>query len=563
METYSVVVTDLPARDLLFQLARDAKVNIDVNPDIEGRVTINAINQTLPQILDRISKQVDIRYELENGTYHVMKDSPYLKTYKIDFINMSRTAESRNATSGQIAGNVGTGGTGSTSTAGNIGNISSTTVTSKTVNDLMESLIQDVKNILLDEDKIHFNERIEVESKQKTSARGDGIASAATSFGSQQGSRGNQQSNGANAQPAAGGSVAGSGNQDVQGSGSLAKSKAEYERAVNVFANKETGVLIVRATAKQHEKIQEFIDKVMNSAKRQVLIEATIVEVQLNDRYQQGINWSRALLGAQGFALSQAGTVGIAGTAGALTINYLDPNSQYGNLLASINLLQQFGNVKVLSSPKLTVMNNQTASLKVATNKVYFQVKADVIPATATSAASASYSTTPNTVSVGLTMSVTPQISDNDLVTLNVRPSISSEIGAGIQDPNPILANPCGFGVTNCTIAPIKNVIPEIQTREMESIIKVSSGQTAVMGGLIQESINKNSNEVPFLARIPLIGNLFQNRDDKTTKSELVIFLRPVVIKDASLAGDFQSYGKNLPDAEFFHEDARGKHIEP
>jgi general secretion pathway protein D len=93
----------------------------------------------------------------------------------------------------------------------------------------------------------------------------------------------------------------------------------------------------------------------------------------------------------------------------------------------------------------------------------------------------------------------------------------------------------------------------------MESIIKIESGQTAVMGGLIQESINNNSSEVPFMARLPLIGNLFQNRNDKTTKSELVIFLRPVVIKDASLNGDFKGFANNLPNADFFHEDARGE----
>lgn len=294
---------------------------------------------------------------------------------------------------------------------------------------------------------------------------------------------------------------------------------------------------------------------VMQSAKRQVLIEATIVEVELSDQYQQGINWSRALLGANGWTLSQAGNTSLAGTAGALTINYLNPTASLGNIAASVTLLEKFGTVKVLSSPKLTVMNNQTASLKVAKDTVYFTVKADILPATATSPATASYSTNANTVSVGLTMSVTPQISDNDSVTLNVRPSISSIIGVGVQDPNPILSNPCGFGVTGCTIPSIKNIVPEIQTREMESIIKIENGQTAVMGGLIKEEIVKTTSEVPLLGRIPYLGNLFRNRDDKTTKTELVIFLRPVVIKEASIDGDFSEFRSSLPSAEFFNAD--------
>jgi MSHA biogenesis protein MshL len=546
VETYSVVVSNVPAQEILFALARDAKINLDISSGIQGNVSLNAINQTLPQILERISKQVDMRYELDNGTLSVMPDKPFLKTYKIDFINMKRTVTSSNSTSSQISG-------GSAATSGTSGgNASSTTVTSETKNDLMASLVQNVTDIILEEDRLRYKSQKEALSTSKVSAQGEGAAAGYSGAPSGKG----KQTGGGDAGPAGGAS--GAGNESVQASGAAKSTMAEFEKSVSVFANKETGVLIARATSRQHEKIQEFIDRVMTTAKRQVLIEATIVEVQLSDQYQQGINWSRALLGAQGFALSQAGTVGIAGTAGALTISYLDPTSSYGNILASVSLLEKFGNVKVLSSPKLTVMNNQTASLKVAKSTVYFTVKADIIPATATTVASASYSTTANSVSVGLTMSVTPQISDSDMVTIDVRPSISSIIGAGIQDPNPILANPCGFGVTGCTILPIKNIIPEIQTREMESIIKIESGQTAVMGGLIKEEINKNSAEVPFLGRIPFLGNLFRNRDDTTTKTELVIFLRPVVIKDASINGDYKGFANNLPNADFFHEDATG-----
>jgi general secretion pathway protein D len=551
VETYSVVVNNVPAQDILFALARDAKVNLDISSGIQGNVTINAINQTLPQILERISKQVDMRYELDNGTLEVMPDRPFLRTYKIDFINIARTAKSSNATSSQISGaSGGTGGAGAS-----VGNASSTLVTSETKNDLMESLVKNVTDILLEEDRLRQKTQKETQNASRVQAQGDG---AAATYSGAPGGKG-KQSGGGESGPAAGAS--GAGNEAVQAAGSAKTVVAEFEKSVSVFANKETGVLIVRATSRQHEKVQEFIDKVMSSAKRQVLIEATIVEVKLNDQYQQGINWSRALLGAQGFALSQAASTGIAGTAGALTVSYLDPNSNYGNILASVNLLEKFGNVKVLSSPKLSVMNNQTASLKVADSKVYFTLQSTYTPATATTPGTYLVTSTANSVSVGLTMSVTPQISDSDTVTINLRPSISRIISY-TQDPNPNLANPCGTGVGTCNIPGIVNLIPEIQTREMESIIKVESGQTAVMGGLIQESIDKNSNEVPFLARIPLLGQLFQNRNDTTSKTELVIFLRPIVIKDASTNGDYKGYTSNLPNADFFHEDARGESSE-
>lgn len=539
IETYSVVVSNVPAQEILFALARDANINLDISSGIQGNVSLNAINQTLPQILERISKQVDMRYELDNGTLSVMPDKPFLKTYKIDFINMSRTTTSSNSTSGQIGG-------GNTGVAGaSTGNSSATVTKSETINNLMDSLIKNVSDIILEEDRLRFKTQKEISSLNTIVAQGSGVAAGYIGTPAGRGKKAGSDDAG----PAGGAS--GAGNETVQATGTAKGTTAEFEKSVSVFANKETGVLIARATSRQHEKIQEFIDRVMTTAKRQVLIEATIVEVKLNDQYQQGINWSRALLGAQGFALSQAGTAGIGSTAGALTISYFDPTSNYGNILASVQLLEKFGNVKVLSSPKMSVMNNQTASLKVADSKVYFTITST--PATLGSAGTvltpATYTSTPVTVSVGFTMNVTPHISDSDMVTINLRPAITRITGY-VNDPNPSLVL-------------IANRIPEIQTREMESIIKVESGQMAVMGGLIQESIDKNTSEIPLLGRIPFLGNLFRNRDDTTSKTELVIFLRPVVIKDASVNGDFQGFSKNLPNADFFHEDATGAAIEP
>ena len=538
IETYSVVVSNVPAQEILFALARDAKINLDISSGIQGSVSINAINQTLPQILERISKQVDMRYELENGTLVVMPDKPFLKTYKIDFINMTRSTRSTNSTSGQInSGSVG-------ATAG-AGNAASTITTSETKNELMDSLVKNITDIILEEDRLRFKSQKETSSSSKVIAQGDGAA--ATNTGAP-GGKGKQTGTG-EAGPAGGAS--GAGNESVQAAGAAKSTTAEFEKSVSVFANKETGVLIARATSRQHEKIQEFIDQVMTTAKRQVLIEATIVEVRLNDRYRQGINWSRIFLGANRFALSQAGTAGIGTTAGALTINYLNPASGTTNILASVQLLEEFGNVKVLSSPKLSVMNNQTASLKVADSKVYFTIT--TTPATVGTAGNvltpATFTSTPISVSVGLVMNVTPYISDSNMVTINVRPTVTRITGF-VTDPNPALTL-------------VTNRVPEIQTREMETIIQIESGQTAVMGGLIQEGIDKNSAEVPFLARIPLFGQIFQNRDDTTTKTELVIFLRPVVIKDASINGDFKEFSKNLPNPDFFHENARGEFNKP
>ncbi|MEQ8954989.1 MAG: type II and III secretion system protein, partial [Gammaproteobacteria bacterium] len=144
-----------------------------------------------------------------------------------------------------------------------------------------------------------------------------------------------------------------------------------------------------------------------------------------------------------------------------------------------------------------------------------------------------------HTVPVGFTMAVTPQISENDEVTLNVRPTIT-RILRFVDDPNPALAD-----------ANVINSIPELQIREIESILKVDSGQIAVLGGLMQDTIDNNNAGLPGLNRIPIVGDAFSYRDDQTTKTELIIFIRPVVIRNADINGDLRDYGEFLPTSSF------------
>ena len=190
-------------------------------------------------------------------------------------------------------------------------------------------------------------------------------------------------------------------------------------------------------------------------------------------------------------------------------------------------------------------MNNQTAMLRVVDNTVYFTVNSTIGTCSpAPCIAPIAYTTTVNTVPIGFTMSVTPQINDSDTVLLNVRPSITRLLKSA-NDPTPGLA--------------FANSVPQTSTREMESVLKIENNQTAVLGGLMEDRMDKSTDAVPILASIPLLGNLFKNRKDKTEKTELVIFLRPVVIKDADVNGDYSAYRGKLPDQDFFKESARGK----
>jgi general secretion pathway protein D len=331
-----------------------------------------------------------------------------------------------------------------------------------------------------------------------------------------------------------------------------------FREAGSVIANPESGILNIRATARQHEKIQEFLDQVLASSRRQVLIEATVAEVQLNNQYQRGIDWQRlrsgaAVVGAPAFGTGRAG-LEFGQQSNATQQGFNANQFIFGGAITSLNLafaiklLESFGDVRVLSSPKLNVLNNQFAVLKVVDNLVYFTVQQQISQAANTGTLQ-SVTTVASTVPVGLVMTVIAQISDHDSISLNVRPSISRLLRY-VPDPNPLLV---GVG----------NSIPEIQTREMESVLRLESGQVAVLGGLMEDRIAKSEDGIPGVRSIPGIGALFGQRTDANVKTELVIFLRATVIRDPSIEGDYRGLRTLLPGSDFFQKPNPGRVAPP
>ena len=526
-ETYSVVVNNMRVQDLLFALARDAKLNVDIHPGISGSVTMNALDQTLPQILSRIAKQVDMRFELDGPNLAVMPDTPYLKNYKIDYVNLARDVTGTVSTNTQISTSaLGTGA----GTATSSGNTSRIQIENKSKNRFWESLEKNIKDILHETDKIFPEGSTETMLEQTATQSTTGTGAPTTTT--------NTVRDAVRALTPPG--LAGSPNPaTLQNTGATVVKRMTFREAASVISNSETGIITVRATSRQHEKVQEFIDRVMSSARRQVLIEATIVEVTLSDGYQQGISWDLLPNNSSGFSLSGPSTnTNVRGPTSPYTLKWTNTSS---GITAALQILRSFGAVKVLSSPKLTVLNNQTATLKVSEDFVYFNVKSDTTT-TANVGTTVGVTTTPQSVSVGFFMSLTAQISDGDTVTLSVRPSISS-IAYLAQDPNPIIPKD------------IPNYIPQIRTREIESLMRVQSGETAVLGGLMEDRMDNRTGRIPLVGSIPLIGELFNSRNNTSAKTELVVFIRPTVIQDASVAGDFKHLNASLPGKDFFAAD--------
>lgn len=480
LETYTVIVSDVPAKELLFSIARDARINLDIHDDIKGKVTLNAIDQTLPQILERISRQVDIRYEIEDANLRIQADVPFLRSYTIEYVNMSRETEgeirvaSTLGSTGQtdLGSSSSSGGQGGTTSRGD--NSSFTGVKNKSVNEFWKTLELNIRQII---------------------TRADNESAAVSE---------------------------------------------------NVIVNKESGIMIVRATQKQHNIIQRFIDGVLGTAKRQVLIEATIAEIKLSDRYQSGVDWS-LLASDPGDGVSfesnfRAGNLSNSPVS-TLTISDIvsgDP------LTLTLSALEQFGDVQVLSSPKVMAINNQPAVLKVVDNLVYFETDVDTVALNDTQSA-ITVQTEIKTVPVGFIMSVTPYISSNDVVTLNIRPTISRVIDS-VNDPNP-----------EFEAAGVVSEIPVIQVREIESMLQVNSGDTAVIGGLMQDTVDDSTSGIPFLSGLPIIGGLFSYTDNRREKSELVIFIKPVVVKHASLATDLSDFKQYLPDPDQYRPKLKPK----
>jgi MSHA type pilus biogenesis protein MshL len=525
-QTYSVVVNEVPVKELLNALARDTKQNIDIHPTVSGVVSLNAIDETLPAILERISKQVDIRYRTEGNTIIVSPDLPYMKTYVVNYVNIQRNTTSTTGASGNIGNDVSYGGGGSGgggggnsgggggggSSAG--GNSSATTVTTTSSSDfwrLLETAVRGILNSALQQSlsaeakqqrlrTLQQEQELRVKQLEAT-ARGGAVPSGAA----------------AAARPA--------------GAPVVPASLLPEDVIVNPLA----GTITVNGTEKQHQLVQDYLTKVERGAQRQVLIEATIVEVQLSNAYQGGVDWSRVSQSA-GLAFQSSLIGPRLAAAPFFALFYNQNNQRQGDISLTVKLLEQFGRTKVLSSPKLMALNNQTALLKVVTNLVYFEVQVQQGIVTTTGAITpATINTTARTVSEGVVMSVTPQINDDGRVTLTVRPTISDRVG-NAPDPNPMLI--------------VANSVPIMRVREMESVLQVANGQTIVLGGLMQDRSRFDRDQMPIVGDVPTLGEAFRFRDEQASKTELIIFLRPTVIENAGVDSDelkfFQRY---LPSA--------------
>ncbi len=293
-----------------------------------------------------------------------------------------------------------------------------------------------------------------------------------------------------------------------------------------VIVQPQASIVVVVAMPDELRMVETYLDTIQNNLQRQVIIEAKIIEVTLNDGFQSGINWTALAETSSGksFQASQVGggSIFASGTASGTSIG-LDTDAfggvfslslDFGDFQSFVELLETQGDVQVLSSPRISTVSNQKAVIKVGSDEFFVtDISSDTTTGTTTNSTS-DITLTP--FFSGIALDVTPQVDPTGQITLHIHPTVSE-----VVDQNKEINV---FGI-NQTIPVAFSTV-----RESDSIINARSGQLVVIGGLMQEKTIKDEAGVPVLGKIPGLGALFRHTQSIAKKSELVILLRPQVI---------------------------------
>ena len=499
----------VPLRDALFELANQAGYDIELDPRIKGSVIFTARDKPFDSVIQHISEISGLRYKFDDDKVRVELDTPYHKTYKIDYLSYIRSNTSSIKNDVSVVSGEGAN-TGSKFEAA-----------SKSEADFWGELATNLTQVL----------GIPMANAVLTTKMDPTITAA--------------PANPAPVEPVV--SVGPNGEQIVQVTPpaatlqvqSLPTDPSQPVSPATVVAgqspdgssfsvNKQAGMLAVNATERQHRQIEEYMAEVKRSVTSQVLIEAKILEVSLNDEFSAGINWQafENLIGE--FSL------GFTGSNGGLVRDILPdavtgaPNFTLGyagnDVNAVIDAASRFGTVKALASPRLTVLNNQSAVLNVASNRVYFEMEIETTQGTNGSPSQTNVDSQIKNVPEGVLINVQPSINlDDQSVSMSVRPTITRIVGT-INDPA------VAFVAQDLT-TPITSPIPIVNIQEMDSVVKMNSGQALIMGGLMQDRTDSEQTGVPVLAEIPLLGSAFRRQLDSVSKTELIIFLKATIIE--------------------------------
>lgn len=292
----------------------------------------------------------------------------------------------------------------------------------------------------------------------------------------------------------------------------------------SITPNKTAGMLTIYATDKQHLAIEKYLEDVSKQSSMQVLIEAKVVEVSLEEKFRAGIDWSQDM-----FKIATPD----ADTNYAAMVTASNPALKIfgGDINVAVDAMSKFGSTKAISSPRIHAMNNQKASLNFAEKLVYFKVEAQqsaqgTTTGNAASTVATTVTSTKQEENVGVQIEITPSINlKTGEITMNISPKITQKTG-DVKDP--ATANTSTFSYANS--------VPVITTREITTSVKILSGNVIILGGLMKDTSSGNEGGIPFLRRIPIFGWLFKSMEKSSDVSETVIFIKATIVNSGTRA---------------------------
>lgn len=521
-------------RDLLFELAEQADVDIELDPQIRGSIIFSAKDRPFNQVVERICEMAGLRYKIsKDNVLRIEIDRPYSKSYNVDYLAASRSGQSSLTTDISMSG-----AGGDTSAAG--GGQSSAGVSTESGGDTWAELETNLTQILTSSDTTTslatmadpVATPVNPMPPMAPGVNPDGTPSAAPPAlpGSPQ---------------AAPMSAAAAPMLNISNGG--AEPFVPNPPATFSFS-KQSGLLTVFANERQQKIVEKFLEDFRKRTTTQVLIEAKVLQVELNDEFATGIDWQEFnITGLTMWNPTFTRPIISASETGNLT-----GVLSFGDLDGTVEMLSRFGTVRALSSPRVTVINNQPAMVNVSHNNVYFEFDVEVEENDETGQNTVTVDSEQKSIPDGIFLNVVPTANpDTGEIQLVVRPTISTIAGSQIDPTIALTLALNGVVLPEDTEIPV-NRIPEVAIQEIDSILKMQSGQMMVMGGLMKDSNFIEEQGVPVLADIPVLGYAFKNHTDRVQKTELVVLLKATIISGSTNADDMD---KKL--YEKFGEDRR------
>ncbi|OGI70012.1 MAG: pilus (MSHA type) biogenesis protein MshL [Candidatus Muproteobacteria bacterium RBG_16_60_9] len=463
---FDLSVSNAPARQVFMGLVEGTPYDMVLQPDVGGSVTLNLKDVTVPEALTALREAYGYEFRRDGNRYFILGRDMQTRIFRVNYLNLQRRGKSDTRVQGGEIGSrsSGTGSSGN-SAATATGN-SSVQIETSSQSDFWKELGDNVRAII----------------------------------------------------------------------GSVSDRR--------VVVNAQAGIVVVRAMPEELRIIENYLGATHDSVNRQVVLEAKIVEVQLSDGFQAGINWSKV---NSKYTFGQVGG-GTAATSGASeiagNIGNLNPTTgifsqisgtnasafggifslavNSGSFAAFLELLQSQGQVQVLSSPRVSTVNNQKAVIKIGGED--FFVTGVTNSATSTVGATTGPSVELTSFFSGIVLDVTPQIDEANNIVLHIHPSVST-----------ITQKDKAFTVFGSAVT---LPLASSSIQESDNIVRAQSAQIIVIGGLMREATTDDNASVPFLGDIPIVGNLFKQRKITRVKRELVILLKPTIINSGSDWGE-------------------------